>query len=178
MVTLSACGESDISELEKRVVDLERAKVIYSNPEKVVVSSEVNWQSWFSSIVTIFAVSVSLWLANRDRQIRLVVEAKRDCDDINVSITNIGRRDAVVKDIRLRLRCSKIKIPYNAVDEEPQKLEDGDMQKYTENAFLLNWNEHQKSLTKFQRILVKVGVITIVATVIVSTGKRFSTIVS
>ena len=111
---------------------------------------------WLSAVGTLAAVATSLWLAQRDRRIRLAVRASLRIQFIrgggpghgdrlvSVNVINRGRRAATVSGIGWRLGLLKRReflVPDYQGTTLPAKLEDGD-----EAAFLFPLDQFASGL--------------------------------
>lgn len=173
---LFGCGENIDSSLERRVAILEAASNVPTGPIQLTEPEGVDWAKWVSSFATLLAVFTSLWLANRDRLIRLVVEPKIKNDDFTVLIANVGRRDAVVVSVEAYLRFSKRHFSESIFGggNSQNKLEDGDFKYYSSESFVSACREQSKSFSRLKRVLLKTGIIGVITEVKVSTGSKYS----
>ena len=157
-----------MSELETNIGELEYLKAAHYN-------ESIDWYKLSSAVATFLAILTSLWLAYRDRLIRIVIDKRigNDNDSIELIVTNVGRRDAVIVDVSVSSRC--IGKPYNAksieIPDGKVKLEDGELHEFLLPALLTGWESHKKSLRGFDSLLVKLGIARLIARVKVSTGK-------
>jgi hypothetical protein len=102
---------------------------------------------WLSAIGTIIAVWVALYLAGRDRRIRLVLQASHEIrmientsslqDTISITVTNMERRTATITRVYWKVGIFKKEIfyPYSTglLDDSsafPQELRDGEQAHY------------------------------------------------
>jgi hypothetical protein len=142
---------------------------------------------WLSATGTVSAVVVSLYLATRDKRIRLKVNAglrklvmpgqklSQGTDIVSITVTNVGYRAATINSLYWRVGFFKkahiVQMPEN-LSALPTKLADGD-----ESSFPLNLSSWAKDIDGFLKVipsrLPKIGVKSIKIGVYTTNGERF-----
>lgn len=144
---------------------------------------------WLSAIGTFTAVIVALYLANRDRRIRLTVNAglrkiammgqslAQGTDVVDITVTNIGYRTTKINSIYWKIGIFKkatfVQIPgimpWSA--QLPTKIGDGDQASFPLELSI--WGEDIEQMLKaIPPLFPRFGVRSIKIGVLTSTGKR------
>lgn len=145
---------------------------------------------WLSAVGTILAVIVSLYLANRDRQIKLRINAgvrkivmsgqsiAQGTDVIDITVTNVGYRSARITTLYWKIGIfKKVRavqlpgtMPWSA--QLPCTLRDGDQASFPLELSI--WEKDiEKMLKSIPSTFPRIGVRSIKVGVSTSTGKRF-----
>lgn len=168
--------EKRIIKIEDRVEALEKTPKVLAQSKAISTTPENDWLQIISTISTFAAVCLSLWLARSERRVRIVVESyiDQESDLITLAVTNIGRRNIVIKEATIyQKRLFFKKEIYKFIIEKNTKLEDGDFYEKVLFKESLDLSELYLEFSKFDKFLYFIRFLKFTVTVKTSTNKQF-----